>query len=143
LAASLALRAGRRRRAGRRAAAVTRLARLTARNLDAGLGAARGFLERDFEVVAQVGAALRSPAGAGAAEDVAHAEDVAETAEGVCEAGEDGGIEAGAGCRSEPGMTEAVVHPPLVGIGQHRIRLGRFLELFLGFLAAGIAVGVV
>ena len=40
-------------------------------------------------------------------------------------------------------MAEAVVEVPLVGVGEHRVRLGRLLELFLGGVVAGIAVGVV
>ena len=62
LPAPVALRAGRRPRARRRAGAVARLALLGAGNLDRRLGAARRFLERDLEVVAQVGAALRTAA---------------------------------------------------------------------------------
>ena len=40
-------------------------------------------------------------------------------------------------------MAEAIVARALVGVGQHRVGLGRFLELLLGGLVAGIAVGVV
>ena len=55
-----------------------------ARNLDVGFDALRRLLELDFEVVAQIGAALRSGCGAAAAEP----EDVAEAAEDVLEAAE-------------------------------------------------------
>ena len=40
-------------------------------------------------------------------------------------------------------MAEAVVHVALVGVGQHRVGLGRFLELVLRLLVAGVAIGVV
>ena len=59
-----------------------------------GLGALRRFLEGDLEVVAQIGAALRTAAARAAAEQIAEAEDVAEAAEDVFEAGEDARIEA-------------------------------------------------
>ena len=39
-------------------------------------------------------------------------------------------------------MAEAVVHVPLVGVGEDRVGLGRFLELVFGGLVAGIAVGM-
>src|SRR6185295_16575711 len=84
LTLAAALRALRWRRALRRARSVARLARLLPRNLDRRLGAARRFLEGNFEVVAQIGAALRSAAAA-AAEQIAEAEDVPETAEDVFE----------------------------------------------------------
>ena len=59
-----------------------------------GLGACCRLLERDLEVVAEIGAALR-PAAAAAAEHAAEAEDVAEAAEDVVELGEDRRVEAG------------------------------------------------
>ena len=67
-----------------------------ARDLDVRLGPERGLLERQLEVVAQVGAAPR--AAAAAAEDVAEAEEVAED---VAEVGEDRRVEA-AGRRPGP-----------------------------------------
>ena len=45
--------------------------------------------------------------------------------------------------RADAGVAEAVVHAPLLRVGEHRVGLGRFLELLLGLLVAGIAVGVV
>ena len=50
----------------------------------------RRFLERDLEVVAQIGAALRAAAPAAAAEEIAEAEDVAEDVGEVVEVREDG-----------------------------------------------------
>src|SRR5688572_17056477 len=143
LAAALALRAGGRLGAGRRAAAFAGLAQLLPWNLDGGLRAFGGFLEGDFKVVSKVGAALwsRPPLLPACAKHGTEAEDVAEAAQDVFEAGEDARIEAGAA--AEPGVAETVVHAPLVGIGQDGIRLGRFLELVLCVLVAVIAVGVI
>ena len=94
LTGAAALRTLRRLGARRRARSVTRLARLAPRNLNRGFAAVGGLLERDPEVVAKVGAALR-PAAAAVAEHPAEAEDVAEAAEDVVELGEDRRVEAG------------------------------------------------
>src|SRR4051812_1369789 len=143
LPTSLALRARRRLRTGGRAAAAARVARFLARKLDRGFRLLGGFHEGDLEVVPQIGAALRPAATTAGTEDVAEAEDISETTEDVLEAGEDRRIEA-ARCRAaKPGVPEAVVHVPLVGVCEHRVRLGRLLELLFGRLVAGIAVGVV
>ena len=56
----------------------------------------RRLVERDFEVVAEVGAALRPAAAAAAAEQVAEAEHVAEDVGEVAELVEDRRIESGA-----------------------------------------------
>ena len=76
-------------RARRGAGALAGFAGFLARDLDRRFGAGGRFLERDLEVVAQVRAALRTAAPAAAAEDIAEAEDVAETREDVGEVGED------------------------------------------------------
>src|SRR5947207_1185923 len=60
LTAAVALRTGRRARSGSCTRAVARLARFLPGNLDGGFRSARGFLERDFEVVTQVRAPLRA-----------------------------------------------------------------------------------
>src|SRR5437764_13673472 len=70
-------RTGFRRSAWGCAGPVARLAGFFARNLDVRFRAARRFLERDLQVVAQVCAALRTGTTA-AAEQVAEAEHVAE-----------------------------------------------------------------
>ena len=74
----------------------------------------------------------------------AAAEEVAEdVAEDVLEAG-GGEIEAAeAAALLEGGVAEAVVLGALLGIAQHLVGLGGFLEALLGGLVAGIAVGVV
>src|SRR3989454_6057702 len=89
LSLAAALRALTRRRARRRAGSVTGLAVLLSRDLDRRFCAARRFLERDLEVVPQVGAALRSAAPAAAAKQIPETEDVTKTAEDVFEAGKD------------------------------------------------------
>src|SRR4029077_1593698 len=60
------------------AAAVAGCAFLHRRNADLRFGAARGLLEREFEVVTQVGAAVHPAAAAGALRAENLAEDVAE-----------------------------------------------------------------
>ncbi len=125
---------------------LARLAGFLPRNLDGRFGAARRFLERDLEVVAQIGAALRAAAAPAAAEQIAEAEHVAEdVAEDVAELGEDRRIEAaaGAGRGAHARVAEAVVQAALLGVGEHRVRLGALLELLFGGLVARIAIRVV
>src|SRR5439155_23243201 len=109
LSLAVALRANRWRRAGRRAGTAAGLAVFLTRNLDRRFRAARRFLERDLEVVPQVGAALRTAAAPRAAEQIAEPEDLAEAAENVAEVGEDRRIEAraGPGRRAHTAMAEA------------------------------------
>src|SRR5437762_105202 len=71
LAGSAALAAHLRRAARRRARAAARLAGFFARYLDGGFGPFVRLLERDLEIVAKIGAALRAAAPPAAAEDVA------------------------------------------------------------------------
>jgi hypothetical protein len=143
LAAALALRTGDRLRARRCAVSAARFTRDLSRNLNRRFDALGGFVERDLEVVAQVGAALWTAAPpAAAAEDIAKAEDVAKATEDVFEAAERVGIESAGRRAAEPGVTEAVVHMPLVGVDQNRVRLGSFLEPLFGFFVARIAVGM-
>src|ERR671931_681787 len=56
------------------------LARLLPRNLNRRLGAARRFVERDLQVVPEIGAALRTAAAPRAAEEIAEAEQITEAA---------------------------------------------------------------
>src|SRR4029077_2815713 len=83
LSLTAASRAGHRLRAGFCARTATGLALLHGRDAHPGLGAAGGFFQRDFQVVAQVGAAVDVGALAPRTEDVAEdiAESVSETAE--------------------------------------------------------------
>ncbi len=119
------------------------LAGFLARDLDRRLGAFRRFLERDLEVVAEVGAALRSAAPATAAEEIAEPEHAAENVREVAELAEDRRIEAGAARGGfHAGMTEAVVEAALLGIGQNRIGFGRLLEPIFRGLVAGVPIGM-
>src|SRR6185312_10765488 len=136
--------ARRRRRAGRCAGSTAGLAVFLARNLNRGLGAFRRFLERDLEVVTEVGAALRTAAAASAAEEIAEPEDVAEAAEDVLETGEDVRIEPPrAGRARDARVSEAVVCGALVGVREDRVRLRALLESLFRLVIAGIAVRVV
>ena len=81
----------------------------------------------------------------GPAEDIAEAEHVAEPAEDVLEAREDGRVESRAAGRgdAEAGVAEAIVQMPLVGVGEDRVRFRRLLEPVLGLFVTGIPVRVV
>jgi hypothetical protein len=100
-----------------------------------GLGSEGRLLEREVEVVAQVGAAA-GPTARAATESVAEPEEVAED---VAEVGEDRGVEAAA--RPEPRVSVSVVALPLVGVAEDAVGLGRFLESLLGLLVARVACG--
>src|SRR5690606_12640670 len=105
LAATVAGRAGGGAGPGSGAAALALLAALRPRELDRGLRAACRFLERDLEVVAEMGPLLRPGAPArSAAEELAEPEDVAEAREDVLEAGERARVEADAALSADAGM---------------------------------------
>src|SRR6185503_1924887 len=140
---ALALRAHFRRAAGRGARPAAALAGLFARDLDRRLGAGERLLERDLEVVAQVRSALRSAATAAAAEHVAEAEEIAEVAEDVLEAGERVRIETARAGAADAGVAVAVVERPLLRVGDDGVGLRRFLEAFLRRAVARIAIRVV
>src|SRR4029077_15525631 len=76
LALAAALAADDRRRPGRGTRTRACLAVFLPGNLDGGFRAPGGLLECNFEVVAQIGAALRSAAAPPSAEQIAEAEDV-------------------------------------------------------------------
>jgi hypothetical protein len=113
--------------------AIAGFARLFAWNLDRGFGARKRFFERDLEVVAQIGAARRTGATAAAAEAEEVAEDVREVAERF-------GIEATTAGARDAGHAEPVVPRAFLGVAEHGIRLGGFLEFFFGGGVALIAV---
>ena len=107
--------------------------------LDDFFGAARGFLELDFEVVAQVVAAPRARAGASAS----GAEEIAENVgEDFLEALGEFEAEAVALRSLEGGVTVAVILRATFRVGQHLVGFVEFLEALLGLLVAGIAVGM-
>ena len=86
----------------------------------------------------------RSPAAAGAAEEIPEAEHVAEDVGEIAELGEDRRIEAGvpAGGGAHAGVAEAIVETALLAVAADRVGLGGFLEAFFGGLVARIAVRV-
>src|SRR5262249_10593168 len=111
LALAAAHRAHRRGGARRRAAAAAGLAGFLPRNLNGGFGALGRLVERDLEVVAEIGPALRTAAPPSAAEEIAEAEHVPEDVGEVAELAEHGRIEPGAGARRR---ADALVAEPIV-----------------------------
>ncbi len=101
LSLAAALRTRGRRRSGGGAGSVAGLAGFLPRNLNRRLDALGRFLERDLEVVAKIGAALRTAAPAAAAEEIAEAEHVAEDVGEVAELVEDRRIETCASAAAE------------------------------------------
>src|SRR5579883_1550347 len=127
--------------AGLRARAVAAVASLHARHLDIGIHAENGFVEGDFEIVADVLAALRAGTPApGASEEIAEAKEIAEN---VAEIGEGVRVEAGLPAALQSGVAVAVVGSALLRIAQDAIGFGRFLELFLRGRVVGMMIGVV
>ena len=144
-AAAVAGGAGAGSAAGFAAGTLAAFAAFHARHLDFGAHAEHGVLEADFEIVADVFAALRAGALAAAApaasEQVAEAEEIAED---VAEIGEGFGIEAaGPPAPCTPGMAEAIVGGALLRIAQDAIGLARLLEFLFGRGIVRIAIGMV
>jgi len=96
----------------------------------------RRLLERDLEVVAQVGAAIHARARAPLPEDVA--EDLAERVGEVREARAAAACHAG--LRIHAGMAEPVVRGALLFVGEDLVGLLRLLEVLLGLRVVGVAV---
>ncbi len=137
LAGAAAGRAGGGLGAGPGAAPFADLAYGHRRNADLGLEAVRRLLQRDLEVVAQIGAAEHCRAAAAAA-----AENLAEdVAENVAEAAHAAGRGAGA-VRIDAGVAELVVSRALGRVGQDLVGLLRFLEALFGPGILRIAVRV-
>src|SRR6185503_19763493 len=133
LAGAAAGGAGGRLGAGLGAAALAGFARGERGDADLGLEAVRRLLERELQVVAQVGAAEHGAAAAAiAAEDVA--EDVAED---IAEAR---AARPGAGLRIHPGVAELVVGRALLRLAQNFVGFLRLLEVLLGFRVVRFAV---
>src|SRR5690606_34762127 len=91
------------------------IAAIPGRHADGGIKAVGGLFQRNFQVVAQVGAAvdLRSAAGAGAPENIP--ENVAERIRAAARAS------AAAHVGVDPRMAVTVVGVPLLRIGQHLV----------------------
>src|SRR5437660_7299460 len=145
LALAVAGRAGLRLRSRLGAAAMASLAVLHRRNADLGFGAARRFFEREFEVVAKVGASKDAAAATAStalaaknfAEDVP--EGVGETAESLCAAESARTRGAETGGRIDAGVSKLIVGLPFASVGQDLVRFLCLLEFFFRALV-GIAV---
>src|SRR5690606_32251787 len=139
LTVSVAGRAGLGLRAGLGTAAMAGVALFGGRNADFGLRPMRRLFERDFQVVAQVCAAIngRAAACAPAAEDVA--EDVAE---GIREVGV-ARARAGARARIDTRVAVTVVGGALVLVRENLVGFLRFLEVLFRLGVVRIAVRVV
>ncbi len=98
----------------------------------------------DSEIVAEIFAALGLAAaarsGAGAAEQIAQTEQVAQN---IAEIGEGGGIEALAAHALQSAVAIAVIGGAFLRIAQNAIGFGRFLELFFGRLIVGVAIRMI
>src|SRR6266700_3660464 len=131
-------RAGSRLGSGLGARALAGFAIFVRRNSNPGFGAARRLLQRDLEVVAQVGPAVyRGAAAARLVEDVA--EDIAER---VGEAREPRAGTRHARLRIDPGVPVTVVGGALVGVGQDFVRLFCFLEKLFGLGVVRVSIRV-
>jgi len=140
LTAAGAGRAGLGRGAGLGTGALAGLAGFHGRDANLGFGAERCLLKRNFEVVAQVGAAI--DAGASAATATAAAEDLVEdAAEGVAKTAATATAHASLGIN--PGVAVLIVGGALVAIGEDLVGLFGFLEVLFRFGIVRIAVRVV
>nr|GEU28124.1 hypothetical protein [Tanacetum cinerariifolium] len=132
---------GRRARLG--AAAVTGVALVPRRHADGRVEAVGSLFQRDFEVVAQVGATVYLRTGA-AATAGATAKDVAEdVAERIAETTGPAAEAATAIIRIDARVTVAVVRFALVRVGQHFVCFLDFLELFFRVFIVRITVRMV
>ena len=113
----------------------------SARHLDVGAHAEQRFLERYFQIVAHVFAALRArPPASARAKKVAETEEIAQD---VAEIGELAGIETSARRALQTGVAVAVIGRPLLRVAQDAVRLGGFLEAVLGARIVRVAVRVI
>jgi hypothetical protein len=131
------------RRPGGRASPVARSAGLQPWYLNGRFSPLGCLVERDFEVVAKIGASLRPPTAA-ATKQIAKAEHIPEASEDVAEIGKDSGIESlSAGRSGHSRVPVAVVGGTLLPISEHGVRLGGLFEFLFGSFVAGIAVWMV
>ena len=128
LAATIALRAGDRLGARLGAVAAARLAALQDGELDLLLGTVDGLLERDPQVVAQVGTGKRSPAPA----EAAPAPPPKKASKMSEKPPNPSNPARAAGTAIDAGPPERVVARPPLGIGQDLVRLVDLLEALLG-----------
>src|SRR5690606_24701476 len=142
---------------GFRAGAVAALAGDGTAEGDFPFGALGRFFERDFEVVAQIGAVAVGTAASTAATEkllenatsaattAAGVEDFAEDVEGIVEstAASAGAARTGAAGLLEGGVTVAVVGGPFLRVLEDFVGLGDFFEHLLGLLVTGVFVRVI
>src|SRR5580704_5153837 len=126
-------------------AALAARAEIHARHLNFHAQSPDGVFERQFEVIAQIFAALRAVASAArapcrAAKQVAKGKQIAEN---IAEIGERGWIEALGPHTLEPLVTIAVIGGTLLGIAQDTIGLRRLFEPLLSILIVRIPVRMV
>src|SRR6185312_14752138 len=142
LSLAAAGRTGDRLRAGCGAAALAFLTALRGCDLDLGIVAGEGLLERDLEIVAKIGAAALAGAAPLSHEIAEHlVEDVGEAgAEIELEAA---GPSAATAAAFEGGMAEPVVGRALLVVAQHVVSFVDCLESLLGFRVAGIAIRMI
>jgi hypothetical protein len=110
-----------------------------ARNFNFLLGAKYGFLERQFEAVAQIFAAPRSRA-LPRSRAKKLTEDVAEN---IFEAGGEIKSASKRAAVTESSVAELVVLCPLFPIAENLISFGNFFKGLFGFFVPGIAIRVV
>ena len=118
-------------------------AQIQARNLNIHAHALHDIFEIDFDIVAEIFAALGLTAGAAlaASEQIAHAEQVAQD---VAEIGEGGGIESLIGAHALHSLVAiAVIGGALLRVTEDAISFGGFLEPFFGRLIVGVAIRMV
>ena len=120
------------------------LAGFLARDLDRGLGAGGGLLERDLKVVPQVGASLRAAATAA----LPKMSPRPKTSPSPEKMSEKSAKIVGSKPAPPPAppfdarMAEAIVQPALLRVGEHRVGFRGFLECLLRLVVAGIPVGM-
>ena len=107
-------------------------------DLDLALGSTGGVQKRHRKLDLDVVAAWDPTPAAATGEAAATAEDVRERREDVLDAAKASREAALRGSL----MTKAIVETALLGIGEHRVRLGSLLELFFGFLVPRSAIGM-
>ena len=122
----------------RRTTSFASATRILTRNFNFGLEPKGSFPERNLQVIAEIGAPLRTAA-APSAENIAETE---EFAEDVAEVSKSCRIES-AETALQPAVAIAVIAGPFVGVAQYAIGLGGFLKLLFGAFVVLVFVGMV
>jgi hypothetical protein len=119
-------------------ASITSAACILTRDFYFGLEAEGGLAERNFQVIAEIGASFRTTAPA-PAKDVAKSKKFAKY---VAEVAKGGRVEA-AKSTLKPAVTIAIVTRALIRIAQDAICLRGFFESFLGIFIVRILIGMI